>query len=103
MIHIENPDVLCDNPFEGSCEIIYYTLIKVEDENNGYGLVTFLVSHEHYGYFKVTEEIEADSPEDVATYYKRELEGMNYDWSRHTEDKWQSLYEAKEIEFVNLD
>jgi hypothetical protein len=52
MIHIENPDVLCDNPFEGTCEIIYYKLIKVENDNNGCGLATFLVSHEAYGYFK---------------------------------------------------
>ena len=80
------------NPLELDCEIIYYNLIKVENENNGYGLVTFLVSHEYYGEFKVTEEIEADSPEDVATYYKRELQGMDYDWSRHTEDEWHKMH-----------
>ena len=80
------------NPLELYCEIIYYNLIKVENEDNGYGLVTFIVSHEYYGEFKVTEEIEADSPEDVATYYKRELQGMDYDWSRHTEDEWHKMH-----------
>ncbi len=80
------------NPLELDCEIIYDNLVKVENENNGYGLVTFLVSHEYYGEFKVTEEIEADSPEDVATYYKRELQGMDYDWSRHTEDEWHKMH-----------
>ena len=92
MRHIENPDVLCNNPFEGDCEIIYYNLIKVENENNGYGLVTFLVSHEYYGEFKVTEEIDVDGVDCVATYYKTDLEGMDYDWSRYTEDEWHKMH-----------
>ena len=91
MRHIENPDVLCNNPFEGHFEIIYDKFIKVENEENGYGLVTFLVSHEAYGYFKVTEEIESDGWCNVATYYKNELQGTDFDWSRKSEDEWSNL------------
>ena len=91
MRHIENPDVLCDNPFEGTCEIIYYKLIKIENEDNGYGLVTFHVSHEYYGEFKVTEKIDSDGWCNVATYYKNELQGTDYDWSRYSEDEWKNM------------
>ena len=87
---------------DNSAEVLYDNLIKVKNENNGYALVTFFVWHEAYGYFRVTEEIEADSPEDVATYYKRELDGTPYDWCSKTEDEWELLYESKELEYVSL-
>lgn len=87
---------------DNSADVLYSDFVKVKNENNGYGLVTFFVWHEAYGYFRVTEEIEADSPEDVATYYKRELDGTPYDWCSKSEDEWELLYEAKELEYVSL-
>ncbi len=86
---------------DNSVEVLFGKFIKVENEINGYGLITFLVWHEAYGYFKVTEEIEADG-KDVVIYYKEELEGTPYDFLSRAEDEWESLYEAKELEFVNL-
>jgi len=80
-------------------DIIYDLLIKVEDDI----LATFLVWHEAYGYFKVTEEIDVDGIDDVAKYYKEELKNTTYDWSSKSEDEWESLYEAKEFQFVDLD
>ena len=88
---------------DNSVDIIYSELVKVENEDNGYGLATFLVWHQAYGYFKVTEKIDVDGVEDVAQYYKTELEGTDYDWLRRTEEEWELLYEAKEFEFVSLD
>ncbi len=84
---------------DNSVDIIYSELVKVENEDNGYGLATFLVWHQAYGYFKVTEEIESDNGEDVAKYYKTELEGTHYDWCSKSEDEWELLYESK---YVNL-
>ncbi len=84
-------------------DVLYDKLIKVEDSSNGYGLATFLVWHEAYGYFKVTEEIESDNEEDAYTYYKNNLEGTGYDWIKRTEEEWGLLYESKEFEFVSLD
>ncbi len=46
---------------DNSVYIIYSELVKVENEDNGYGLATFLVWHQVYGYFKVTDEIESDN------------------------------------------
>jgi hypothetical protein len=80
-------------------DIIYDLLIKVEDDI----LATFLVWHEAYGYFKVTEEIDVDGIDDVAKYYKEELKNTTYNWLSKSEDEWESLYEAKKFEFVNLD
>ncbi len=80
------------NPLELDCEIIYYNLVKVENENNGYGLVTFLVSHEYYGEFKVTEEIDVDGIICVATYYKTDLQGSSYDWSRYSKEEWHKMH-----------
>ena len=83
-------------------DIFYDRFVKVENEANGYGLVTFLVWHEAYGYFKVTEEIEVDGGDDVVIYYKEELEGTTYDWESKTEDEWYNLHESKEFKYVNL-
>ena len=87
---------------DNSVDIIYSELVKVENEDKGYGLVTFLVWHEVYGYFKVTEEIDVDAA-DVAKYYREELDGTDYDWTYRTEEEWELLYEAEYFELVNLD
>jgi hypothetical protein len=73
-------------------DVLYSDFVKVENEVNGYGLVTFLVWHEVNGYFQVTEEIDVDGVEDVVIYYKEELEGTHFDWCRYSEDEWYKMH-----------
>ena len=43
-------------------------------------------------FLEESEEIDVDGVDCVATYYKTDLEGMDYDWSRYTEDEWHKMH-----------
>ena len=84
-------------------DVLYDKLIKVENEDKFYGEATFLVWHEAYGFFKVTEEIDSDGFDSVAERYKNDLEGTDYDFCSKSEDEWErrhyiiSLQEYKRL------
>ena len=86
MRHIENTDVLCNNPFEGSVEILFSDFLKIEF--NKTAILTFLVYHEIWGYFQVSADFdEIDGFEnvpynniDIATWYTNVIKDTECNW-----------------------
>tara|TARA_R110002020_G_scaffold464917_2_gene686010 strand:- start:270 stop:626 length:357 start_codon:yes stop_codon:yes gene_type:complete len=86
MRHIENPDVLCDNPFEGSVDIEFSDFLKIEF--NDTAILTFLIYHEIWGYFQVSADYDElhgfeDVPYnniDLAKWYEDDIQGTPCEW-----------------------